>query len=290
MKKRTVRHGILATMASFVVLVGSARVTGAQTASCDALPGPQRALVRDAFSALHPYDGCDATFSKCLAEKPPAPIVVRLANDLCRQAKAGKDRAQLERALDKRAQSMLPVTKPVAISLDEATRAGSSDAPVTAVVYACSRCPFCRMLVPAVYRAITEGPLKGKVRLYVRPFPLKDHAGSTEGGLAMLTAARLGRFWPYLVEDLYSKYDSFSPALLSAWAEDAGMSKSAFEKMMSDPTIRDTLVASKQEGLRNKVVATPTLFINGRQYVYELNAETVVDVLEEAYEAARNRK
>ncbi len=216
--------------------------------------------------------------------------MIRLANDICRQAKAGKNRGEIERGLEKRAQSMLPAAKPAVISLDDTTRAGSADAPVTVVVYACSRCPFCRMLVPALYREVAEGSLKGKVRLYFRPFPLKDHAGSTEGGLAMLAAARLGRFWPFVVNELYGKYDTFFPALIPSWAEDAGMDKAAFEKAFADPIVRDGLVASKQEGIRNKVIATPTLYIDGRKYVYDLTSEAVVDVLEEAFEGSRKAK
>jgi protein-disulfide isomerase len=281
---------ILLSVSSLLALVGVCHSVRAQTATCDALPAPQRGVVRDLLAALHPYDGCDATFAKCLAEKPPAPVVLRLTNDICRQVKAGKDRAEVEHALEKRAQSMLAITKPSVISIDDATRAGSADAPVLAVVYACSRCPFCRMLVPALHREVTVGSLKGKVRLYFRPFPLKDHTGSTEGGLAMLSAARLGRFWPFVVDDLYGKYDTFCPALLPSWAESAGMDKAAFEKAFADPSIRDALIAAKQEGIRNKVTATPTLFINGHKYVYDLTPEIVIDVLEEAFEASRKRK
>jgi protein-disulfide isomerase len=56
-------------------------------------------------------------------------------------------------------------------------------------------------------------------------------------------------------------------------------------KDLSDPKTRDELVASKQEGLRNKVTATPGLFIDGQPYLYEMNAEAMLDVLEEAYDA-----
>ena len=38
---------------------------------------------------------------------------------------------------------------------------------MTVVVYACTRCPFCKVVVPALYAAVTDGPLAGKVRLYL---------------------------------------------------------------------------------------------------------------------------
>ena len=261
------------------------RTSLAQTSACDALPTDKKALANEIFSALHPYDGCDETFARCLAAKPPKPVVLRLAADICRQVKQGRDRKQIEHALSKRAQTMLPTGPRATLTLDEAFRAGAANAPVTVVVYACTRCPFCKVVVPALYAAVTDGPLAGKIRLYLRPFPLKSHEGSTEGGLALLSAAKLGRLWPFTLL-VYKRFDSFSPAALHEWAVAAGLDRAAFEQAFADPKTRDELVASKQEGLRNKVTATPGIFIDGRPYLYDLNMEAVLDVLQESYDAA----
>jgi len=255
-----------------------------QTPLCDTLPADKKAIVRDLFTALHPYDGCDETFARCLTAKPVKPVVQRLATAICRQVKAGADRKQVEQSLAKRAQTMLASGPAATIALDEATRAGAANAPVTVVVYACSRCPYCRVMVTALHAAVSDGPLAGKVRLYLRPFPLKTHSNSTEGGLAMLSAAKLGRFWPFTLH-LYKNFDSFCPKLLPDWAVASGMDRAAFERAYADPQTRDALVASKQEGLRNKVDSTPSLFIDGHRYLYGLDTESVIDVLEEAYEA-----
>jgi protein-disulfide isomerase len=271
------------------VLLGLGRPGLAQTPTCDGLPTEKRALVQSLFSRLHPYDGCDDTFARCLALRPPSQVVVRIAEDLCRQAKAGKDGKQIEHALAKRAQSMLPGGRRLAAQLDEATRAGRADAKVTLVAYACTRCPLCKEIIPALYRATSDGPLAGKVRLYVRPFPLKNHPGASDGGLALLAAAKLGRFWPFTLL-LYQQFDKFTPALLPEWAEQAGLDRAAFARILADPKTRDELVAAKQEGLRNKVEATPSLFIDGRPYAYEVKLEAILDVLEEAYDAARASK
>jgi protein-disulfide isomerase len=270
---------------AWLVLLAAPRVGLAQTPECDAQPSDRKAVVREIFAALHPYAGCDETFARCLARKPPKPVVLRLAADICRQVKAGDDRKQVERNLAKRAQTVLATGPQVAIALDEATRAGAANAPVTAVVYACARCPFCKVMVSALHDAVTDGSLAGKVRLYFRPFPLKSHADSTEGGLAMMSAAKLGRFWPFTLL-MYKNFDRFCPKLLPEWAEAAGMDRAAFEREYADPRNRDALVAAKQEGLRNKVNATPSIFIDGRPYLYDLTTEAVLDVLQEAYEAA----
>jgi protein-disulfide isomerase len=56
---------------------------------------------------------------------------------------------------------------------------------------------------------------------------------------------------------------------------------------MADPATRETLVASKKEGLANGVEETPTLFINGRRWVGDLEAVEILDAVAE--EAARVR-
>ncbi len=283
MKTRT----ILGLM-SFVLLAGPA-VAWAQTPMCDALPADRKAVAREIFASLHPYDGCDETFARCLAAKPAKPVVLRLASDICRQVKAGNDRKQVERSLTRRAQTMLASGPRATIALDEAMRAGAAQAPVEVVVYVCPRCPFCKAMVPPLYQAVTEGPLSGKARLYLRPYPLKSHANSTEGGLAMVSAAKLGRFWPFTLA-LYKNFDKYCPKLLAEWAVAAGMDRAAFEGATADPKTREALVAAKQEGARNKINATPTIFIDGRLYHYDLSAESVIDVVEEAHEAKTEKK
>jgi protein-disulfide isomerase len=278
------KHPLVSLLIVAGALLLCCRTSQAQSCACDSLPAADKARAQSIFAALHPYDGCDETFARCLAAKPPKPVVLRLAADICRQVKEGRDRKEIERGMSKRAQSMLPTGPRASLTLDDAFRAGEANAPVTAVVFACTRCPFCKVMVQALYSAVTDGPLAGKVRLYMRPFPLKSHPQSTEGGLAVMSAAKLGHFWP-LTLLIYQRFDSFKPAALPEWAASVGIDRAAFERAFSDPKTRDELVASKQEGLRNKVEATPGLFIDGRPYLYEMTTEAVMDVLAEAYEA-----
>jgi protein-disulfide isomerase len=281
----------IAAAAFLLVLFSFApvRPVAAQTPLCDGMTGAQKTQARQLFAVLHPYDGCDETFERCLAAGNPKPIVLRLASDICRQVKAGKKRLEIEQGLSKRAQTMMPLGKRAVFTLDAAMRAGEAGAPVTVVIFACARCPFCKVIVPALYQAVTGGALKGKVCLYFKPFPIKNHEGALEGGLAFVGAAKLGRFWPFTLE-LYQRFGSFSPKLLADWAVIAGMERPAFERGFSDPQTRKVLVASKQEGLRYKVKATPGIFIDGREYVYEMNLPAILDVLEEAFEAAKPTK
>lgn len=282
---RSVRS-ILAAAIALAACILSASAS-AKRSHCDTLSAEQQQTKLALLAALHPYDGCDETYQRCLAKKPPHPVVIRQVNEICRQIKAGRSRDGIELLLAKRAQSLVPMGRSATFALDDATRIGDPSAKVEVVVYACARCPFCRVMTLSLYREFTQGALLGKARLYFRPFPLRDHSGSMEGGLAMLSAARLGKFWPF-VTTLYQRYDAFCPSLLPAWAEEVGMDRAAFQKVVADPETREALVAAKREGLRNKVDATPTIFINRQKYLYELEKEAVVDVVLEAYESMQS--
>lgn len=92
----------------------------------------------------------------------------------------------------------------------------------------------------------------GPLWFYYRPFPLKGHAGSTEGGLAALSAAEQRAFWPFWLH-VYANYAAFDPRLLPEWAERLGMNRTAFEQAYSAAKTREALVAAKQEGISNRV-------------------------------------
>ncbi|MBL6974875.1 MAG: DsbA family protein [Deltaproteobacteria bacterium] len=259
-------------------------LAGAQTPACDALTGEARSVARYLVSTEHPYDCCDETIEKCIKARPDCQLAVRLADFVCRRAAAGQDRTTIQRALQRRATSMMRPGRTVKTDLAKSPMVGCSKAGVKVVAYVCLRCPFCSKMVPELYREVTAGRLAGKVALHLRLFPIKSHTNSMEANLAVAAAASLGRMWEYLLL-VYRHFDAFEVGRLAGWATEAGMGAAAFEGALTSAAVKKSLVASKKEGLRNGVVATPTLFINGRKYVGDLDVETLVDVIEEESEA-----
>jgi len=282
--KRSFLFGLTLVLATFLC----ASRAGAQTRDCDSLRGAKRELALAILKTQHAYSCCDRTLKECLKRKPVCRVVERLANDVCRRAAAGQDRATIERGLARRATSMMPSGKKYRIALANMPPAGDPSSKVTAVLYLCPRCPYCSRMAPALYKEVTRGSLKGKVKLYVRPFPLRSHDHSTEGAMAWMASIRLGKFWPYALK-IYENFEQFDPARLPTWAEATGMDKKAFVRLIGDKTLRAALVESKKEGIRNGVDATPTLFIDGRKYVGDLDARLVADVLAEEYDAVTGR-
>ena len=183
---------------------------------------------------------------------------------------------------------MLPGRK-AAIDLSLAPAAGDDGAPVQVIAYTCARCPFCSKIVPKLHTEVTRGVLKGKARLHFKTFPIRGHEGSKEGGLALVAAARMGQPWPFLLK-LYERYDSFCPDALSTWADDAGLDKSEFERLHKDPETLRLLVESKKEGIRNRVSATPTFFLEGRLFAGEPTTEELVDLVEELFDVKKGHR
>jgi len=260
----------------------------AHAGPCAALNAAQKKKSAALLRATHAYACCDKTLDRCLKQRPVCKLVKRLRDAICRHLRKGWSPKRVRDALRRRARSMTPMGKPARFALAGAPRAGQASAKVTVVVYACARCPFCSKVVPRLHHLAT-GALKGKLKLYFRPFPIKSHPGALEGGLAMVAAARLGRFWPF-IKRLYAAYDSFAVAKLVPWAAAVGLDRARFRRLMVDRATRARLVASKKEGLRNRVNATPTLFINGRKYYGEMDRATLLDVLDEEHDRVTKRK
>lgn len=267
--------GVLTLCTTGVAVAGS---------PCDDLSPEARAVADRVLGTAHPYDVCDDTLAACVQSHPDAPLIRRLVDWVCRKAARGGTPEAITRSLEKRALSMMRPGKVHAIALDQAPVAGCTRASVVVTAYLCARCPFCANLIPALHREVTSGRLAGRVALVFRLFPIKSHEHSTEANLAVGAAQKMGKGWEYLLR-AYRGFHAFSPAVLSDWASDVGLDRAAFEAATRDPAVRDAVVASKKEGLRNGVDATPTLFINGRRWQGDLDADTVLDAIEEEAEA-----
>ncbi len=279
----------IVVMELLLLMAGSHETLAEPIPECQKLQGPKKVLAEKILSSQYPYDCCDSTIAKCLKNEKVCALAWRLARDVCRRVEKGQDEKKILRSLSKRARSMMTGGKTFSIDIEKTPYAGPKDARVTVVEYACPRCPFCSKITPVVHEAVTTGPLKDKIRLVFKTFPLKSHKNSKEAGLAFVAAARLGKFWEFMRYS-YAHFDSFCTKLQSQWAEAVGMDKARFESLVKDPGVRKELVNNVKEGLRNKVEATPTFFINGRRYVGDLDTDELQDVFEEEYDRVTGKQ
>lgn len=256
--------------------------------SCDALPEAQGARAGEILAKTYIYDCCDETLAGCLQHEKRCLLAVRLAENICRRVAEGQDEATIELALSLRERMMQAehIDEPVKIDLEGVPPVGDPGAVVTLVGYAAPRGEHCARMTPLVHEAVTAGALKGKARLYVKPFPMKSNPHSKEAGVAFLAALELGKFWEFVLHS-YAHFDEFSLEVQPEWAEAVGLDREEFEKLLEDPEIVPRLAAGKMEGLENGVESTPAYFIDGRFYQGEMEYEELVDVTQEMYEHAQ---
>ncbi len=264
------------------VAVG-AGFASAQTPGCDSLSGAQRRLAERIMNSEYLYECCDDTISHCLTTEPTCALAVRLAENVCRRVSEGQDEQRIRRGLSRRARSMVGGGSTSVIKTEGVPSFGPSDAPVTVVIYACARCPYCSQLIPALCETFSEDKKNERVRLVFRIFPIKGHEGSTTAGLGFAAAAELGSFWPFMLH-AYAHFDDYSPELQIEWAHAVGLDPGSFADLVAAPKTRETLVEGKKEGLVNGVEETPTLFINGRHWVGDLELAEILDAIAEEVE------
>ncbi len=250
---------------------------------CSQLEASGQTRARELMSELYPHDCCDDTLWNCLQQTTPSRLVWRLASGVCFRLAKGESDKDIKRELEKRTAAMMSSGAQATIGVADLAWAGDPAAPVTVVVYTCARCPYCSKSVPEMYEAVVNGSLKGKAKLGIRLFPVKSHPGSKEGAMAFEVARASKTFWPYVLL-AYKRFDSFSESSLLDWAVEIGLKRETFASEMSAKSTRDRVVASKKEGLRNQVEATPTYFINGRLYGADLKTWALSCAILEEYD------
>jgi protein-disulfide isomerase len=271
-----------------VCLLSWIGVVHAAPPPCDGLSAEGRKLLDKLARTTHPYDCCDETLDRCLKQQKVCRLARRLRDDICRRVNVGQDEGKIKKALENRARSMTLLGRKAAFDLSTADPLGDARAKVTVVAYACARCPLCARVMPDLHGLATTGPLKGKLRVYLRPYPLRDHAGSVEAGLAFFAAAKQKKLWPLLLK-VYAEYKSFAVDKLATWAGQSGLDRDAFTREMASAPSRKALVDSKKEGLRNGVEMTPTLFINSRRYQGPVDHASLSDIFEEELDRLEKR-
>ncbi len=166
---------------------------------------------------------------------------------------------------------------------------GAADAPVTMIEYASLTCPHCaafaRETLPALQKEYVE---TGKVKLVFRDYPLDQLA---------LTASMMARCAPKeryfgLIESIFDTQVTWiraqdPKAALARLGKLAGMSQETIDACTASKDIYDAVMATRGEGDKQKVDATPTFFINDKKMSGELPIEDLRKVIDPLVAAAK---
>lgn len=290
------KHGRVAIAAVLLVALGTPgdapaearpirwdQVIGAETGR---LTAAQRERVAGLLRRESCYFGCSRTIARCLEANPPSRTARRLAGYVIRQVVEGRTDQEIHEGIQQRAQSAHPL-QTATIDLTAAQCAGPADAPVTLVEYADFECPFCRQISPVLHRFVRQ--FAPNARVCFKNFPVRGHDRAIPAALAVLAAARQGRFWP-MHDALYASAPRLDDEHILAAARRARVPDlDRFNRDRGDPAVRAQVEADKAEGLRNGVSGTPAIFFNGKEYLGQKNEQELRDRFEEELDLVRGQ-
>lgn len=143
-------------------------------------------------------------------------------------------------------------------------RGGGPEDEVRIVVYGDFLCPYCRRLRHVLQRL--RGALGDRLVYVFRHFPNeRAHPGAELIARASEAAASQGRFWE--VHDwIYDREPTVSKSDVLAFARTLGLDMARFEHDIESPSTRARVEQDLDEGKRNGVTGTPTLFVEGDRY------------------------
>jgi protein-disulfide isomerase len=260
----------------------------AKSAPWDSIPwwgdldATERGRVERLATEKHAYGACTDTITTCFAKgKRIGWRLARLVIYLVQRGAADED---IGRILDERKASAEAPVRP--IDLTGAPAYGPAGAPVTVVEFADFECPFCAASFPTLKEAVNAA---GKTRLYFRNFPLKGHRNSVPAAMASAVANGFGKFWE-MAALLFKNPDAHDLNDLVGYAKQVGIQESAFRDQMKAPATLKAVERDKDQGLHLGVKATPTLYVNGREFHPSRDKFLLQDRMEEELDNLERRK
>jgi protein-disulfide isomerase len=281
-------------MTRFAALLLLAAVTLAPTRSAarppwDSIPWwgdldrSERTRVEKLAQEKPGYGACGgATIAACF-EKGHR-IGWRLARLVIYLVQRGAEDQDISRIVDERKASYNAQVRPIDLSGSPVMGSGGA---VTLVEFADFECPMCAATTPTLKDVV--GSLGGKVKLVFKHFPLKGHRNSVNAALAAVVANAHGKFWG-MADLLFKNIDDHESKSLESYAKQVGIPLDAFRAGLKDPATLKQLEKDKDLGLALGVRATPSLFVNGREFKPMRDRFLLLDRIEEELDRVDGKK
>ena len=164
------------------------------------------------------------------------------------------------------------------IDVADAPMKGSPGAKVTLVEFADYECPHCKRLQPVLRQIVDE--FHNDVKVYFKHYPLPQHTNARLAAEAAVAANKQGKFWAFQ-DKLWDKQDDLSPALIEKLAKDSGLDLAKFRQDLASDAVKGRVQKDRDEGQALGLQATPTLYIDGREYTDPKDTESLREWIKE---------
>jgi protein-disulfide isomerase len=179
-----------------------------------------------------------------------------------------------------------PESPVFSISTVDQPSLGKVEAPVTLVIFTDYQCPSCAAIHPALERLVQE--YGDKVRLVARDFPLSQHVEAFKAAEAAEAAREQGKYWEY-VQLLMRNQSALSMDKLKDYATELALDRPRFDSALESGKFATTVQRDIDDGMKLRINATPTVFINGRR-VSAKSYEELKASVEAAFKAVPPKK
>jgi len=164
------------------------------------------------------------------------------------------------------------------INVADAPMKGNDAARVTLIEFADYECPHCKRVQPVMRQAVEE--FKNEVRVYFKHYPLPSHPNARLAAEAAVAAQKQGKFWPYN-DGIWAHSESLTPAVLEQIAKDVGLDVEKWRKDLDSDEVRFRVQKDRSEGEALSIQATPTIYLNGREYTDARDIDSLKDWINE---------
>ena len=155
---------------------------------------------------------------------------------------------------------------------------GRAGAPVTLVEYGDYECPSCGGAHHELGLVLAH--FEGDLLCVFRHFPLtQSHPHALAAARAAEAAAVQGRFWE-MHELLFTHQYALETAHLLAYAGQIGLDVEQFRSDFESEATLDRVKEDFDEGVRNGVNGTPSLYVNGLRYEGQTDARSLIAAIE----------
>ncbi len=178
--------------------------------------------------------------------------------------------SEVDEAIAKRYRPIAPKK----IDVSDAPMKGNPNGRVTLIEFADYECPHCKRFQPVLRQVLDEFP--NDVKLYFKHYPLPQHSNARLAAEGAVAAQKQGKFWQYQ-DKLWEHQDDLSPAEIEKVAKETGLDLAKFRKDLASDAVKAKVSKDHDEGAAIGLQATPTLYIDGREYTDSRDADSLRD-------------
>ena len=165
------------------------------------------------------------------------------------------------------------------IDVTDAPMKGNPSAKITLIEFADYECPHCRRFQPVLHQILDE--FHNDVKLYFKNYPLPQHSNARLAAEAAVAAQKQGKFWQFQ-DKLWEKSDDLSPAEIEKAAKEVGLDVTKFRQDMASEPVKARVQKDRADGSAAGIQATPTLYINGREYTDGRDSDSLREWIKDA--------